>query len=512
MVAALVVTVYVVVAPLTAARYLPLTDLPFHTAQGSTFRHYWDPDFHFRDQFELRPISRPYVTQYALIAILMLVFPALTAAKISVALLLFVVPAGLGVLFQGARKSPLLGLLGLGLCWGNLTHWGFLNYVAALGLFSMVVGFTLMVLDRPTRGRQAGLALALVALYFTHIFRFPFALAAVLGTAIVMYPATRRLRPLLLPLLPALALLVTWWKIRPPSLGGKLELGFHTERLAHEYASSLTFGFKDAGVKQALVAYFDVAWGVAIVCTVYALVRWWRGAREDGSPVVQRRIRAWDVGVTIVPLGCAAVFFVLFLVMPMWINQWWYVYPREATAATLILCAACPDLPSVPWLRVLLVAVMSAAAIVVSAEVRSHYAEFGPEGEDFDRITRRIPLAPKLFYMIVDHSGSNRTNTPFVHLPAYVQAEKGGWLSWHFAIWDVLPVAYRKDRDAVLAPPTPPRWEWTPSLFKIEMTPFFDWFLVRQKDSPDGLFAKDPTIVRVDHVGHWWLYHREAQP
>ena len=40
------------------------------------------------------------------------------------------------------------------------------------------------------------------------------------------------------------------------------------------------------------------------------------------------------------------------------------------------------------------------------------------------------------------------------------------------------------------------------------MTPFFDWFLVRKPTSPDAMFAGDPTIKRVDHVGMWWLYKR----
>src|SRR5262249_39105426 len=145
----------------------------------------------------------PVMTLNALVAGLLFVFPLLTAIKIAVAVMLAVVPAGLAGFFHGARKSPLLGLLGLGGVWGNLTHWGFLTYVAALGLFAMVLGFALLVLDRPTRGRQVGLALSLVALFFSHIFRFPFALAAVVGTAIVMFPATGRVRPLILPLLPA---------------------------------------------------------------------------------------------------------------------------------------------------------------------------------------------------------------------------------------------------------------------------------------------------------------------
>jgi hypothetical protein len=498
---ALGVTAYVLVAPLLVSRYLPMTDLPFHAASGAIFRHYWDPAYHLREQFALHPFASPYVSSYAVVAASMLVFSMPVAVKISVAAMLVLVPAGLAVLFHGAGKSPLLGLLGLGLCWGNLTHWGFLNYVAALGLFAMVVGFTLLVVRRPTRRRQLGLFLALVALFFTHVYRFPFALAAVAGTALVMYPATRRLWPVLSPLLPAVLLFAVWWVLRPSALGGEIALGFHPGRLVHELGDDLTRGFVDRGVMDALLLQIDVAWAVAFVCAAHAAGRWARGFR---------RFTARDAGVTLAPLGCAAVFLVLFVIMPEWIGAWWYVYPREATAAAVILCGACPDLPRAAWLRVPLVAALSLAAIGVGRQVASHYAEFAAPGEDFYRITRALPQAPRLFYLIFDHEGTTRSATPFIHLPAYVQAEKGGWLSWHFALWGQSPVVYRDrgEPGAVLPPPTPVRWEWTPERFDLRMARFFDWFLVRQQTSPDGLFARDPTIQRVDHVGTWWLYRR----
>ena len=263
----------------------------------------------------------------------------------------------------------------------------------------------------------------------------------------------------------------------------------------------MTEGFKDDGVRRALLFQLDMAWVVALVSGAHAALRWARG---------RRRITAWDVGVTIAPLACAIVFLVLFLILPMWINAWWYVYPREATAATIIAFGVCPDLPRARWLRVALVALMAVPAIRVAREVKDCYADFAAPSEDFYRITRRIPQAPKLFYLIFEHSGTRRSTTPFIHMPAYVQAEKGGWLSWHMGRWRQSPVHYRwpSDEGAVLPPDTPARWEWTPERFKLSMTPFFDWFLVRKKGSPDALFAKDPTIVRVDHVGTWWLYRR----
>jgi hypothetical protein len=503
-IAALSVAVYAVAAPFAVARYPPITDLPFHASLTSTLRHYWDPSFHFHEQFEIHPIAVPYISMYAVGALLMLVLPPLVAVKTAAAVMIGLVPAGLAVMFHGMKKTPLLGLLGLGLCWCNLTHWGFLNFVGALGLFAMSIGCTLLLVDRPTRGRQVALALTLVALFFTHIFRYPFALAAVAGTAVVMYPATRRLRPVALPLAPALALMGIWLAVRPSVLA--LDMGpvkIHKERLA-ELPGLLTGAFLDPAERIAFDAFVRIALVVAGVSLVAAV---FRAILRPPRPAAI----AWAAGVTVVPLACAAVFLGLFLVLPMQMGVWWYVYPREATAVALIVLGAFPDLPRSIWLRLPLAAALAYAGLGPARVVTANYARFDLVTRDFAAITRQIPRAPKLMYLVFDHGGSTRTSTPFIHLPAYVQMEQGGWLSFHFAVFGAASIVYRpRDQPgAVVPPPVPVRWEWTPQVFDVRRNgPFFDWFLVRAGRAPDALFAADPGIRRVDHVGTWWLYRR----
>ena len=50
-------------------------------------------------------------------------------------------------------------------------------------------------------------------------------------------------------------------------------------------------------------------------------------------------------------------------------------------------------------------------------------------------------------YLVFDHGGSNRASTPFLHLPAYIQAERGGFLGFNFAWWDAAPMMFRKPED-----------------------------------------------------------------
>jgi hypothetical protein len=277
----------------------------------------------------------------------------------------------------------------------------------------------------------------------------------------------------------------------------------HGERLA-EVPKLIASGFVGpeegqafARVERAYVEVATLALGIAAVSrfTVYSSRAWARAAAG-----------------TFIVVSCAAVFLGLFLTLPMQMGLWWYVYPREATAAAFVALGVFPDLPKVAWLRAPLLAALMLPLVGIAGVVEKNYAAFDRVTADFDRVASAIPMAPKLLYLIFDHKGSTRQTTPFMHLPAYVQADKGGWLSFHFAVWGTSPVRYRSPSEpgAVVPPPVPLRWEWTPQVFDVKKHgPFFDWFLVRAERAPDALFKRDPSIVAVTHAGTFWLYHRE---
>ena len=127
--AALVTVVY----PLFVARYAPITDLPMHATNASILWHYTDPSFGFQEQFQLALLGSMYWLQMGLTVLFLFLVPIAAAAKLATAVCFLLLPAGLAVLFAGLGKSPWLGLTGLGLVWTNISHWGFINHVAALG-------------------------------------------------------------------------------------------------------------------------------------------------------------------------------------------------------------------------------------------------------------------------------------------------------------------------------------------------------------------------------------------
>jgi hypothetical protein len=496
---AIAVGLVTIVRPLWVTTYPPMTDLPFHAAQTSIFRHYFDPSFHFQEQFEIAPLEVPYVSSYALGAFLMLFLPPVPAVKAATAIMLLCLPAGLATLSWGMRKSPLLGLLGAPFAWCHLTHWGFINFVSAIGMFAAAVGLAMRIVDRPSLRARVALGVVLVTIFFTHVFRFPFAIAGVLGAAAVMYPATRRFRPVLLPMAPSLVLFVLWWFLRPAAVDPtKGTLSFDLGRLS-EAPGYLVNGFVDPAEAQTAKGWAEVVVIVALVCAGFAFVRFRERTRGE---------RRFALLAPLVPLGCALAFTLMYLTLPMDLGDWWYVYPREATAAAFLLLALVPDLPEEAWLRGALVGALGLGSLSVGTYVADRYRAFDRSTADFAAVTAKIPQAPKLMYLVFDHGGSNRAQTPYIHLPAYVQAEKGGWLSFHFASFGASPIRYREGPDAVVPPPVPKRWEWTPERYDhATQGAFFDWFLVRSRESPTRLFRGDAIVLEA-HQGSWWLFRR----
>ncbi|MGD8608786.1 MAG: hypothetical protein PVH21_15925 [Myxococcales bacterium] len=494
---------YVVGAPLWGATYPMMTDFPFQTAASSVFRHYDDPSWHFEEQFVFQLFAVPYVTPFALSALFMLVLPPVAATKLATALLLSLLPIGLMVLCWGLRKSPLLGLWGLLPVWGVLTHWGFVGFMAALGLFAAALGLTLRVLDRPSAKTQSVLVAVLLLLFFTHVFRFPITLAVMVMAGVVMSRSVDSIRGLVIPLLVGVGLFVAWWVSRPDLLAPGVHFVWppRWNRLveAPSYLSDIfvdgedTILFRRTGLLFVLTAAILGAFAVA-------------------------RLRSWPRGGWVVPahfvVGSSILLFVaLYLTLPMEMGVWWFVFPREITAAVYLVPALLPNLPRRTWAHLGFV-VWTAVGIAPLAEVVADaHREFSETTVHFREIIGELPKAPKLLYLVYDHQGPRARMSPYVHLPAYVQAERGGWLSFHIASMGTYPFRYRDPTDpgAVVPPATPLRWEWSPQQFQLDRHgAFFDWFLVRRARSPDELFASDPSIERVAHFESWWLYHRRG--
>jgi hypothetical protein len=504
--AAIVLSVWVLGAPLWSARYPMMTDLPFHAATASIIRHYFDADFHFREQFAPQFLAVPYLTFYLVAAAAMFVVDAVVAIKVAAAVMLSLLPIGLAVLGRAFGKTPLVGVAGLAMVWCGLTTWGFINHVAALGLFALCTGLSVMQLRRPRRRMAVGLFIALVALLFTHPYRYPFGVCAAVGAAVVMYPSLRRWRPLRWPVVCSLVVFAAWWLVRPSAIRMNVSepFAFHPERW--EEAAALVFN-SVPGPDEAVAA--ERLFRALIAGTGVLGLLWGFPRRHQ---VFSRRQAAWLVGRQTLVAGCVAAMVLMYFVLPMSLGNWWYVWPREITAAAYISLAFLPGPPSGGISKLAFVLWIAFIVVPMTQLHVDKHRQFDEATKDFTAIVEQLPDAPKLMYLVLHHEDAPTQRTPWVHLPAYVQALRGGWLSFHFANFGAAPMRYRYGEPGALVPPrVPDRWEWTPEVFDVlEHGPFFEWFLVRAPISPEGLMRADPSVRLVAREGTWWLFHRES--
>lgn len=494
------VAVYVIGGPLLTSRYPLMIDLPQHAANASVLRHYFDADWHFREQLVIQPFSVPYMLFYGVAAAFMLVLSPLAATKLAVFVMLALLPAGLATLFWGMRKSPLLGVSGLVLCWGSLASWGFLNFVGALGLWAMTIGIALRAIDRPPREATLMLLSPLALLFFAHPFRFPMAIGALAVVMGLSHVARNRFRALLPPTLIGLVVAIAWWFARPPELLVSLgDIGLNTERLAFDAFGEHPYRSLRSGVDEAV---FHRAMLMIVLLAVLLAAHHLRAGRKRSA---RRLVAHGTVAACLLAAGLA------YLVLPMEMGSWWFIYPRESTALVFLALALLPDLPRRTPFRLGAVLWLVAAVAPLGAVAIDSHRAFAETTSDFERVTAHIPHAPKLMYLVFDRSGAPTLQSPFLHLPAYVTMERGGWSSFSFAWLGHSPLRYRDPNEpgAVVPPRPPPRWEWTPHRFELHVHgEFYEWFLVRSKATPVGLFETDPRIELVAHEGRWWLFHR----
>src|SRR5262249_12070967 len=152
-----------------------------------------------------------------------------------------------------------------------------------------------------------------------HIFRFPFTIAAVVGATVMLYPATRRLKDVVVPMLPALVLFAFWLVVRDKEVSeqGMPPLTVHWER-RDEIEQLLFNGFTGREERALARTAGKIIGFVALVCLggFFGAQRWQGWSRRD---------RLFHVGTFVTVLCVTGVFFAMFLTLPMEIGLWWYV-------------------------------------------------------------------------------------------------------------------------------------------------------------------------------------------
>jgi hypothetical protein len=464
-------------------RYLPMADLPQHYAMVSILRHHGDPAYGFAQRYAFDFLGRPYALVYWLGAALAFVVPLGAAMRLVVALCTIAPFAGAHALLAATGRARVWLLCAIPLAFGNLWHWGFLNFLLGTGLFLGGLALVVVASRRASTSASAGLGALGVALFFTHFH----GLVMLLAYAPLFVWAYRegRLGPRLLaralgPLVPAAIaaaafVALTWaraegsWARMSPGLEERV-LRFPewlAAGLADPWPLAFTLGF----------AAFALA-GVVL------------GGK--GAPQPARVLAAGALGL--------AAQVAMYLLLPLNTATATFVSGRHALLVVLLVLPLLPVLDGPRALGVRVAAGAGCALALLAAAL--HLRCFDREARDFDGVFSAMQPNRRVAPLVFARASrcAHDATFPYLHFAAYYQAARGGDLARSFAVvWNV-PIRYRADYRRY---PIREELEWAPHLFSAADLRHFDYLLVRGPGAPS--LPPDAGVRQLARSGAWAL-------
>jgi hypothetical protein len=468
-------------AALWIPKYLPMTDLPQHAAQVSIWQHLSDARFGFARQFELH-WSSPYLVGYVLTRGLAGLFGVGVALKIVITAAVLAFPLALDRLLAAAGGDRRLAIVGFPLAFGFVFYWGFLNFLVALPLGVLFLAHAYRYADRPSVGGAVILAVSAVGLYVCHVLVMALTVACA-GLVIVGRAGSFRAAALrALPLLAPVPFAIVWM--------ARMQSG---EELVH-IPMVWRIGWKRfVELPGTILGHRDDV-AAAIVALLFLVALALAGLRP------RKGFASWAPGA----LGLAA-----FLIAPYRAFGTFHIYPRFAVfVVPLMLAGATPPSSPQPGRRGRIL--LTALAVAWLGVLTFRFHTFDADARQFDILKERMAPNRRVLALMFDPTSNGLPGAPFLHFPAWYQAEKGGVLGFSFATF--FPELARYQPGA--APQMSPGLEWFPQLFDWSIDGDYDYFVIRSaEDVGPRLFARATVpVVLETRVGAWWLYARRPLP
>jgi hypothetical protein len=459
----------VALVPIWTVRYLPMVDLPQHAAQISIWKNLHDPRYGFADYFELHYFT-PYVAAYGLARIIAEWTSVLVALKVVISLSVLALPLSLVPFFRRMGVSRWWSLVGFSLAYGFSFSWGFLNFMMGVPIAFVYLTVVLGYARAPTVRGGLLVGAFTLALFWVHALLLLFC-PAVGGAIIVGRMANvRHVLKRTLPLILPIPIAVAWFLVDRHRSREPLVWDLDVHRVFDLFALS---GYCSS--------FLAAAW--IIVTATIVLVR-------DRHPGEHAGLRWLPLGMTtLVVLLCPSLLFGTTRIGPrfnVFLLPFLIVWLRPSLA---------------PRWR----AAVVTATVMLMTMLTVLFWKFDRDARDYQVVQTAIVAPSRIRPLIFFESESD---IPFVHFPAWAQAEKGGLYGFSFAA-SYPVVRYRPGAPRLMAMDT----EWRADEFdwRSEAADHYDYYVVRSRISggvlTEHLFkGAGGSIVLLAEKGMWHVY------
>ena len=425
------VLIVVYLLPIWLFPYFPTQDGVSHVYNSQILTEYNNPEYQFRDYYEVNWYPFPNWLSYFSLSVLMFVFPPLIAEKVFLSLYVILFPLAVSYFLNAVQRGRhALVVLSFTFIYNYLFLMGFYNFAVSVPLFLLALGYWWKHKDQMNKTRIVLLNLLVVVTYFAHLISYAFILFSIALLAVLHF--RRNFKPVFktgCSLLPAAILLLVYLPTSDLLAGEPPEFGL--ARVGELFANLIGM--------HVLVAYAEPpSWlsaAIAAFLVILVVTTLWqnrRGVTAEGAG--QKAFFC----LTCVLLG-------LYFILPNAIGPGGWVNDRLAILATLVIFAWFRGFDKAQWERVFTAAVTLLALINI-VYVGILFKNLNAEIREFNAFVQRVGKNKIILPLHFDPSGSSERVGIFVNAANYYCLDNGCINLGNYEVqFDYFPVRFNAD-------------------------------------------------------------------
>jgi hypothetical protein len=502
--------------PLLATPFLPAFDLPHHLAIVDALAKANHPDSPYARDFVVGLKLAPFTLHFVLLRALALVMPLSVAVKVLVGAVVLALPIATARLLAVSGRDTVAALPAFALAYSMPLHYGLIAFVVALPFLVWM----LAAASNQNGWREQPLATALslsawsLLTFFSHLEAWGVGVVAAVAALLVASVHWRTRGLALVALGPSLVLCVLYvtrtvndpqFRAEPTFLRAVLTVRAQ-ELATHGVLSDvwervrvapihLLRGFNDGSDVLAARVFF----GLIAAAMLVAVVSW-----------VVRRPRAWPRPTP--AGGLVAVAAVAYFGLPHHVPHAYSVYPRFIVVLAVLLLQMVPiGLSNSPArIKNTVAALLAVVLSIYGLVLIRHYAAFGRELADFERVVDSSPAGARSGGLVFDaESKVMNVEGIFGGIPVYYVTERlaPGSSTWLYYCSDPQVPCQLRHPDHV---PPLPSFSYPSEFDPGRALADLDLFFVRGGPPAEKIFGSEMGKVQlIAEQGSWRAFLRK---
>ena len=423
--------------PIWLFPYFPTQDGVSHVYNSQILTEYNNPDYQFRDYYEINWYPFPNWLSHFSLAALMFIFPPLVAEKVFLSLYVILFPLAIHYFLEAVQRGRYtLVILSFTFIYNYLFLMGFYNFAVSVPLFFLSLGYWWKHKETLNRKRIILLNLLIVTTYFAHLISYAFILFSI--ALLALFHFKRDLKRILMTgcyLLPAAGLILIYLPTSDLLAGEPPELGI--ERIGALFTNLIGM--------HVLVAYTDpphwISGAVSGLLLFLTAVTIWQNRKDpEGSPLGQRAF-----------LCLAGVLFGLYFILPNAIGPGGWVNDRLAILAVLAIFAWFRVLEPLRW-RGIFTGIVTLLTLANILYIGILFKTLNAEIREFNAFVQQVGKNKVILPLHFDPGGSSQRVGIFVNAANYYCLDNGGINLGNYEVqFDYFPIRFNADFETPVA-------------------------------------------------------------